>query len=451
MVFDCEGNSLTPTKFHCLSYQDGDTIKSFTKQKDMALWLLDQERLVGHNIILWDIPQLERVLEIEVKAELVDTLGLSWYLYPSKKVHGLEDWGEHFHVPKPLIADWENLPLEEYVHRCETDVAINVRLLDKQMDYLSRLYETDDPLSLPIVRYLSFKLSCAKDQEDSRWKLDREHCLKTIDVLTPLIEDKREVLASVMPKVDKWRDKHPPAKPFKKDGSLSASGVSWRTLLDERGLPTTHNLPVPVLTDQIAPNPGSPVQRKAWLFSLGWEPETFKEEKDDDGKIRKIPQVKLVNSPDLCPSVIRLIDDYPEVAHLEGLSMMEHRIGLLNGFLRDVDDEGFLKARISGFTNTLRFKHKEIVNVPGSDKPFGEELRACFIARGGYELAGCDMASLESTTKRHYMFPYDPEYVEEMSQPDFDEHLSLAVYNNAITADEERFYNWFLTKSSLKD
>ena len=46
--------------------------------------------LVGHNIIRFDIPVVERLLGIKVKAQLVDTLALSWYLFPNRKIHKLE-------------------------------------------------------------------------------------------------------------------------------------------------------------------------------------------------------------------------------------------------------------------------------------------------------------------------------------------------------------------------
>ena len=86
--------------------------------------------LVGHNIIRYDIPTVERILGVQVKAKLVDTLMLSWYLFPNRLMHGLEDWGEEFGVPKPKITDWDNLSTEEYIHRCEEDVKINTKLWD---------------------------------------------------------------------------------------------------------------------------------------------------------------------------------------------------------------------------------------------------------------------------------------------------------------------------------
>jgi DNA polymerase I-like protein with 3'-5' exonuclease and polymerase domains len=50
------------------------------------------------------------------------------------------------------------------------------------------------------------------------------------------------------------------------------------------------------------------------------------------------------------------------------------------------------------------------------------------------------MVSLESTTKRHYIYPYDPEYVKEMSEEGFDEHLDLAVKAGHLNPDDYEFY-----------
>ena len=137
----------------------------------------------------------------------------------------------------------------------------------------------------------------------------------------------------------------------------------------------------------------------------------------------------------MCPSVLALADDYPEIKVLEGLSVINHRISIFEGFLKNQKD-GWLKATAAGFTNTLRFKHRVLVNLPGVDKPWGEEIRGCLIAPKGKELCGSDMCSLEDMTKRHYMYKHDPDYVDEMSKPGFDPHLDLAKFAKFVTQKE---------------
>ena len=58
------------------------------------------------------------------------------------------------------------------------------------------------------------------------------------------------------------------------------------------------------------------------------------------------------------------------------------------------------------------------------------------IAPEGHTWAGSDMVSLEDTTKRHYMKPLYPTYVEEMSVEGFDPHLNLAMFAGAVTQED---------------
>ena len=76
---------------------------------------------------------------------------------------------------------------------------------------------------------------------------------------------------------------------------------------------------------------------------------------------------------------------------------------------------------------------KPLVNLPGVDKPYGDVIRGVLTCPEGYTLCGSDMTSLEDTTKRHYMKPLDPDYVEEMSREGFDPHLDLALFAGDIT------------------
>lgn len=441
VVFDVEADGLKATKLHCLSANMDDKISSTTSYEKMAkLMSREDVILVGHNIVRYDIPTLERLLGIEVKCELVDSLAISWYLEPERKLHGLEAWGEEFGVPKPVITDWENLTTEEYIHRCEEDVKINTLLWKRQWKQLVKLYEGEEQ-AWEFIRYLTFKMKCAADQEKFGWKLDVERGTEALERLSKLKEEKVAELAQVMPKVPVIKKKARPAKPFKMDGSKSATGVAWFKLLEEKGLPEDYDGVVEYIDGYKEPNPGSHDQIKDWLYGLGWVPSEFKYQRNKEtGDIKKIPQVSLDSKhpdyPSVCPCVQRLFEKEPKLEVLNGLSVLSHRISILKGFLANVDEHGYVQAKVQGLTNTLRFKHAVVVNLPGVDKPYGEDIRGCLIAPDGYELCGSDCASLEDRTKQHYMWPHDPEYVKEMTTPDFDPHLDLAVFAKALTGEQ---------------
>lgn len=438
-VFDVEANGLIPTKLWCLSYnkrKGTDHISTTTDYEEMKKFLLAADVLVGHNITRWDIPHLERLLSITITAKIVDTLALSWYLEPNRIMHGLDSYGDEFGVPKPKVVDWSEQPIEVYTHRCHEDVTINTLLWEKQWKHLKLLYGSEEE-AWRLIDYLSFKMDCAREQERHRWKLDVERCE---NVLKKLSEDKEEKIAGLlltMPKVAERASKSPPKKMYKKDGSLSSLGMQWQEFLLENNFPDTHSEPIEYIKRLKDPNPNSPLQLKSWLYGLGWEPETFDYKRNKEtGDVRKVEQINRPHGAGICPSIKRLYSKEPSLELLDGLSVISHRISILKGFLSNVDEEGYVQAQVQGLTNTLRWKHKVVVNLPGIDKPYGKDIRGCLICPEGYVLVGSDMSSLEDRTKQHYMWDFDPDYVKEMCTDDFDPHLDLCVAGKLLSSEQ---------------
>ena len=450
IVFDVEADGLLDqaTKIHCLSYtSDGETYNSLSDYSDMRDLILTQRGLVGHNIIRYDVPLIEKILGIKIKSRLFDTLPMSWVLNYNRSKHGLESFGEDFGIPKPQIDDWHNLTNEEYAHRCTEDVKINWCLWQDLLRRFMFLYKNKSELD-KFFRYLEFKMDCAAVAEKVGWKLDVELAQKCVADLTKQKADKEAELISVMPKRKVTTKKSRPKNCFRKDGTASSHGQRWFNLLQENGLPLHFDGEVEVIRKWEDPNPNSTDQVKDWLYSLGWEPCTFKYDKNKEtGEERKIPQVR--KDGELTDSVKLIAETNPIVEVLEGLTVMQHRLGIFQGFL-DCEQDGYVRAEIDGLTNTLRFKHKKpLVNLPGVDRPWGKEIRGCLTVPTGYVLCGADMTSLEDTTKRHYMQPYDPDYVHEMSQAGFDPHLDLAKHAGAIKQSDIDAYNHG-TKPELK-
>jgi hypothetical protein len=430
-VFDIEADGLKPTKIHCMSWYNGGNIYSTTDYEEITAVLRNSKYLIGHNIQRYDIPALERLLRVKFKAKLIDTLALSWYLSPDRPRHGLESYGNDFGIEKPKIDDWENLSEEEYIHRCEEDVKINTTLWKQQRVILEQMYPDEQEL-IRFLSYIEFKLDCAREQEENGWKLDVDRAIRVLQQLLIEKEDKVRQLTEAMPPVQVWATKNKPAKLYKKNGDLSEAGKDWVGLLGDRFQETDS---VKYIKDTKLPNPNSHIQIKDWLFSLGWKPSTFIYKRDKEtGDLKKIPQIQQdkTKGPGLCESVKKLFDKHPELEVLDGLSIISHRITILEGFLKNVDENDYVKAEIQGFTNTLRFKHSIIVNLPSVDRVYGDDIRGCLVAPDGHELAGSDMSSLEDRCKQHYMFPYDPEFVEEMTKPGFDPHLDLAYSAGAV-------------------
>lgn len=398
---------------------------------------------IGHNIIRWDIPTLEKILGIKINGTFIDTLALSWYLEPNRPKHGLEGYGVDFGVAKPQIDNWLDLSIEEYCHRCEEDVEINYRLWKYQHRRLMAVYQTKEALD-KFLDYLMDKIDCAREQEKSRWHLDVELCSKTLAKLEIEKEEKIIGLSVAMPKVPIRVKKKKPAKPFKADGTLSSHGVKWFDLLREHNYEEDYEGEVVVITGYDDPNPNSPEQVKDWLFDLGWVPQTFKYLRDKkSGDIRKIPQIRDDKTGELCASVKALIEKEEAISILDGLSILKHRIPMLSGFLEAMDENQTVYAGVQGLTNTLRFKHAVCVNLPKIDRPYGLEIRGSLIAPDGFELCGSDMASLEDRIKQHFLYKFDPDYVNSLNEEGYDPHLTIAKMANLVTEDEITFYKYY--------
>lgn len=443
VVFDIEGDSLEATRLWCLSYKTplhADAPTTITSYDDIRAFFRRFDVYIGHNIRRWDIPTVERLLDIRIDKTFVDTLAISWYLEPSRKKNGIESYGEEFGIPKPIITDWENLHLSSYITRCETDVRINYKLWEKQLAYLNKLYPKADDL-WRFLRYIDFKMYCAMLQEQSGWKLDIERCEANLNELTRLRDEKLTALSAAMPRVEATQTYFPPARRYNADGQPSVLEQRWQERLRQAHLPPDDEGPVTVVTGTTAGNPASHQQIKNWLYSLGWVPQTIKYQRDKKtNEIKEIPQVNKEHGGGICDSIKKLYDKEPSLELLDGLSIINHRISILNGFLRDVDDRGYIRASVQGFTNTLRFKHAVVVNLPKVEKEYGEYIRGCLIAPDGYELCGSDMAGLEDRLKQHFIQPFDPDYVAELNRPDYDPHLDIGIIAGGIKPEEAEFY-----------
>lgn len=443
VVFDVEADGLDATKIYCLAFTDSSgTSSTLTDSGDIRDFFKRYKIYIGHNIIRWDIPTLRRLLGIS-SVFCVDTLAIAWYLDIGRAFHGLESYGEDFGVSKPKISDWYSDDLKAYIHRCEQDVRINIALWKDQWDRLLDIYDREED-ALRFIRYLSSKMEQQALQEESRWKFDRDYCNEALEYLTELRDEKTFTLRAAMPKQRITRDYRKPAKLYRANGELSVLGRKWKDRTDEAGVALSYDGVITEVVSEIEGNPASHQQIKDWLYELGWKPRTFKTVRDaKSGELRDIPQVQLgpEKGGGVCESVKELYEKEENLELLDGLGILNHRISILRGFLRDASDDNYLVAKCAGFTNTLRLKHAELVNLPKPEKKYGEYIRRCLVASSpDCELCGSDMSSLEDRLKQHFLFRYDPDYVRELNTAGYDPHLDLAVLAGAITKEQSDGY-----------
>lgn len=99
--------------------------------------------------------------------------------------------------------------------------------------------------------------------------------------------------------------------------------------------------------------------------------------------------------------------------------------------------------------NTLRIKHRNLVNLPSPSSNYGEYVRSVLLPPEGHIMIGSDLSSLENTTRNNFVYKYDPEFVEAQSHKYYDPHLDIAVISGLMSEDHSNFYKWW--KAYQKD
>lgn len=405
--------------------------------KDIQAFLDTAPTLVMHNGATYDIPVLKYFGFNTKSITLIDSLFLSWYLEPDRTKHGLESYGVDFGIAKPKIDDWENLTQEDYNHRVLEDCEIQYKLFYRQKEYLEHIYKDSGGIDR-LLGLMRWKGEQQAIQQDMRWSFDVDSCNALIAKLEQELDVKTNALFEAMPKIKKTSVRSRPAKPFLKNGELSAAGLKWQEYTTAAGVGFDSAEPIEVVTGYDDPNPQSHNQIKDWLYTHGWIPTDFKYVREDDGSTRKIPQVNLSEGR-VSQSVLDLAEKLPAVEYLAGLGVVKHRLGMCKGFLRDMHKET-LCAGCQGLTNTLRLKHRELVNLPSGRALYGSKIRGLLTARDGYTLLGSDLSSLEDRIKHHFQWPLDREYVEQQLDKEFDPHLLIAVMGGMMAQSDSDWY-----------
>lgn len=396
-VIDLEANGLydTVTKLHCAvaSTLDGKDVRRFdnTQMDEFVAFLKAVDIWIGHNIIQYDIPTVEKVLGYKFTGKKVDTLLMSRLQNPHRtappqaqnkkeamKVHGLYAWGVRVGIDKPEIEYWDEYT-PEILHRCEEDVRINVATYHA-------LKKEGKGQNWRDAHLMTFTLwENLWKQEQAGWLLDEEYIHKSIKLLTHWIERIDRVLAKYLPvtmdilETKKDGEYNYVRKPFMKSGKYSAS------VEKHYGDRDIHCVAGPFSRIHYRPiDLGSSAEVKDWMLSQGWEPAEWN--LDDEGNQRSPKMPKDGEFPGVEGKAGRLYAKRAKAVH---------RRSNLEGWLARMRPDGRISARVTGIADTRRMKHAGVVNVPNSNAFFGHQMRRAFIARPGWVLVGTDAASCQ--------------------------------------------------------
>jgi DNA polymerase I len=397
LVFDIETDGLDATKVWCLVAQDAETkeVYKFTPDNldEGYKFLTTATRLIGHNIIGFDIPLVEKFGGVDLSAiEVIDTLVLSRLFNPTRDGgHSLTTWGYKLGYPKIEFEDYYNYS-EDMLTYCVRDVELNTKVFEE-------LRKESKGFTLESISLEQDVAGIVKQQETDGFNFDMPLALGLLAELRQkkqVIED--EVHETFKPR---WVDTKL-VTPYIKttDGKLSVRGMSDEEY--QRCLDTNDFKPFMRQTLQDF-NLGSRKQIGEYLVDFGWEPDRFTP----------------TGQPIVDEKTLSKITHIHEAKLIADFLLLQKRIAQIDSWVEAVEDDG----RVHGFvipngTITGRMTHRNpnVAQVPSHGSPYGKECRSCWIVEDGYKLVGVDASGLELRMLAHYMD--DKEYINEIINGD---------------------------------
>lgn len=394
LIFDLETNGLLDevTKIHCLVIKDtesgvstamvGNDIERGIKQ------LMDADCIVGHNVIKYDIPVIQKLYPwFGVDAKKVqDTLVMARLVYANIKEHdvkfmkdgvlpkslfgshSLESWGHRLGNYKgDYKGGWEVFT-QEMLDYCIQDVEVTHTLYNK---LLSKEFSEQ---SIELEHEVAWLM--AKQERNGFYFNEKAGS----ELYSVLVKRRGELERELKDYFGSWVIKLPDFIP--KVNNKSRGYIKG----------------VPVPREKVVEfNPGSRDHIANRLTTLyGWKPTDFTE----GGK----PQVDEVVLGKL---------DYPPCKLLTEYLLVQKRISQLaegtQAWLKLVK-----KGKIHGSINTngavtgrATHAYPNISQVPSSSSPYGHDCRALFTVPNGWVLVGADASGLELRCLAHYMAKWD--------------------------------------------
>jgi DNA polymerase-1 len=421
LVFDIETDGLNPSVIWCLVAQDElgkfyhfyeDTLQEGIK------FLQKADRLIGHNILGYDIPVIKKLTGIDLyhSDKVVDTLVLSRLLNPTREGgHSIAKWGFKLGLPKKDSPEWTEFS-KEMLSYCERDVEINYKLFN----YLRK---ESIGFSKECIK-LEHKVTHILEQQKQNGFLfdEKEAMLLTSELSSKLKETEDKVHETFKPI---WIDDKMITPKLKKNGELSKQGLTeqeYNDIIDG----TLERKPFMRKTLQEF-NLGSRKQIGQRLQELGWKPNKFTPTGQaivDENTLKKITHIKEA----------KLIADF---------LLYQKRLAQVHSWIEAVDKDGKVHGSVictGAITGRMAHRSPNMAQVPAVYSPYGKECRSCWTVPEGYKLVGIDASGLELRMLAHYMA--DEEYVNEIINGDI--HTANQQFAGLKSRDEAKTFIYAL-------
>jgi hypothetical protein len=344
------------------------------------------DTLVYHNGINFDLMAIKKLYPWWDCKKMEDTFVMSSLFNPdratpkgAKGPHSIDAWARRFKMWKPEHNDWSKFTIS-MLYRCIEDVKIGV----KTWEFLSEKRKEWDWEQSLALEYGVAKYHAQQEMNGCPFNLELAYEL--LDRLDGEIQDLEDQILPSIPRKCKMSGTVEVKKPFLKNGDYSASVYEW--FCDEPyALSTVHAPFTRIVFNQI--NLNSDQQVKNYLLSQGWKPTTWNYKKDSKtGRWIYEKGKKIPTSPKLTE------DSYGSIRTGIG-KLLARRAVLLHrrrtiqnikdpegkGLISLIRSDGRIPAEAAPqATNTGRYRHKKIVNIPKAKKKviYGKEMRSLF-------------------------------------------------------------------------
>lgn len=407
LIFDIETDGLldSMTRLHCIAAQDVETQQMYSFRpheiEQGVQFLSEAEQLIGHNIMGFDIPAIQKIFPDFNPRSVEDTLVETRLLWPNIRdidfdknptmgrligSHSLNAWGQRLGCFKGDFGqdtDWSEFS-EEMLEYCQQDVRVNYEIW-KSIQAKPFSQDAKD-LEHEIHRI-------CLEQEWAGFPFDEAKAGKLYAELAARRDEIRRELTS---KVEPWFTVDKEVTPKK---SLKYKDV-LRPDITEGASYTKIKL--------VHFNPSSRQHIARFLISRGWEPQKF--------TATDMPMVDETTLKDV---------DIPEAKLIVESFLLDKRIGQLaegkNGWLQ-LSKNGRIHGRVTtmgAVTSRATHQSPNIAQVPSTRAKYGKECRELFHAPKGWEIMGSDQSGIELRCLAHYMSKWDDgAYANEILQGD---------------------------------
>jgi len=328
--------------------------------------LRDSIGVIGHNIIGFDAPVLEKQWGLTIDpSKLKDTLARSRLWNPSLEGgHSLDSWGKRFGDHKIDFHDYDGGLSDEMVKYCRQDVALTTRLYKHLNKQLKDEGFSDQCVDLEEKVYI-----ITAQQERNGFALNVEQASSLWVELTHKMNQITQELQKVFPPIveERWSEK---------------TGKRLKDKVTEF-------------------NVGSRKQIAERLQSVGVK---FKQ-KTEKGAI-------IVNE-----KVLEGID-IPEAKMIYEYLMLQKRTAQIDSWL-SFEKDGRVHGRVitnGAVTGRMTHHSPNMAQIPSVSAPYGKECRSFWTVPEGYKLVGIDASGLELRMLAHYM--RDDNYTNEILSGD---------------------------------